>query len=42
VTIHCTINRNDHDADFIASIEQFVDDWQCGLCQALRGQAGTA
>jgi len=36
VTIHCTINRPDHDADFLASIEQFVDDWQTGLAGALQ------
>ncbi|WP_428607986.1 hypothetical protein [Sedimenticola sp.] len=36
VTIHCTINRTDHDADFLASIEQFVDDWQIGLAAALQ------
>ena len=31
VVVHCTINRASHDADFIASIEQFVDDWRQGL-----------
>lgn len=35
ITIHCTINRIDHDADFLASIEQFIDDWQTGLAAAL-------
>ena len=32
--IHCTINRPQHDADFIASIETFVADWRRGLEQA--------
>jgi hypothetical protein len=31
IVIHCTINRADHDADFIASIQTFVHDWQRGL-----------
>jgi hypothetical protein len=29
--IHCTINRQQHDADFIASIQEFVTDWADGL-----------
>lgn len=29
--IHCTINRREHDPDFIESIEAFVDDWRQGL-----------
>ncbi len=29
--IHLTINRNDHDSDFIETIQQFVDDWKTGL-----------
>ncbi|WP_260295988.1 hypothetical protein [Sedimenticola hydrogenitrophicus] len=41
VTIHRTINRADHDADFVASIEQFVEDWQRGLSQAFQGQTGS-
>lgn len=31
VVVHCTINRQEHDADFIASLEQFVQDWKAGL-----------
>lgn len=31
IVIHCTINRREHDPDFIASIEQFVSDWREGL-----------
>ncbi|AHE98300.1 MULTISPECIES: hypothetical protein [Thioalkalivibrio] len=31
VVIHCTINRREHDPDFIETIEAFVDDWRQGL-----------
>jgi hypothetical protein len=31
VGIHCTINRPEHDPDFVESIEEFVADWQAGL-----------
>ena len=31
VLVHCTINKDEHDEDFIASIEQFVADWKAGL-----------
>lgn len=31
VIIHCTINRREHDPEFIETIEQFVDDWRQGL-----------
>lgn len=31
VVIHCTINRREHDADFIATIEQFVEGWHQSL-----------
>ncbi len=31
VNIHCTINRQSHEADFIESLEQFVLDWKAGL-----------
>ncbi|MCW8890691.1 MAG: hypothetical protein OQL20_08550 [Sedimenticola sp.] len=31
LVIHCTINRSEHDPDFIESIDQFVDDWLNGL-----------
>jgi hypothetical protein len=33
--IHCTINRQTHDPDFIESIELFVSDWERGLSEAL-------
>ena len=29
--VHCTINRAEHDPDFIESIRTFVDDWRLGL-----------
>ena len=29
--IHATINRTEHDQDFIDSIQQFVNDWKAGL-----------
>ncbi|MEA3641025.1 MAG: hypothetical protein VBE63_13930 [Lamprobacter sp.] len=29
--IHCTINRSEHDPDFIESIKDFVADWVEGL-----------
>ena len=29
--IHLTINRNEQDQDFVASIQQFVADWKTGL-----------
>lgn len=29
--IHVTINRSEHDQDFIDSIQQFVIDWKTGL-----------
>ncbi len=31
VRIHCTIEQPDHDADFIDSLQQFVEDWKSGL-----------
>ncbi|WP_295540102.1 hypothetical protein [uncultured Thiohalocapsa sp.] len=31
VVVHCTINRTEHEPDFIESIELFVDDWRTGL-----------
>ena len=35
VRVHCTINRREHDPDFIESIETFVADWADGLGAAL-------
>lgn len=31
VMVHCTINQPRADADFIESLEQFMNDWQVGL-----------
>ncbi len=31
VRVHCTIDRTDHDPDFVESIETFVEDWRAGL-----------
>jgi len=28
VVIHCTINKQQHDAEFVESIEQFISDWE--------------
>ncbi len=36
VTAHCTINRRQHDADFIESLEEFIQDWQKGLIEHLK------
>jgi len=36
VVIHGTINRTEHDQDFIESIETFLQEWQAGLMQAIR------
>ncbi len=31
IVIHCTINRREHDADFIGTLQEFVEDWRTGL-----------
>jgi hypothetical protein len=31
VFVHCTINRLDHDPDFIKTLEDFVKNWVAGL-----------
>jgi len=31
VVLHASINRTEHDPDFIESIEMFLDDWVSGL-----------
>lgn len=31
ITVHCTINKKEHDADFIASIYKFMADWAKGM-----------
>jgi len=34
--LHCTINRPDHDPDFIDSIQQFLADWETGLAATVK------
>ncbi|NOZ36809.1 MAG: hypothetical protein GXP11_01840 [Gammaproteobacteria bacterium] len=41
VTVHCTINRQQHDADFIESLEDFIQDWRKGLAEHLQVAAVT-
>lgn len=36
ITVHCTINKKNHDEDFIASIYKFMADWVEGLRQVTR------
>lgn len=31
IIVHCTVNRQEHDEDFVESIEEFVNDWSVGL-----------
>ena len=31
ITVHCTINKKTHDADFVASLYIFMADWVAGL-----------
>lgn len=33
--IHCTIDKKQHDQDFIESIHDFVNDWSAGISKAL-------
>lgn len=35
VVIHCTIDKQHEDPDFVESIQQFVADWESGLKNAL-------
>lgn len=42
VIVHCTINRQTHDPDFIESIETFVEDWKRGLETVLAANDGQA
>ena len=37
VVIHSTINRTEHDADFIESIKMFIQSWRIGLENSLAG-----
>lgn len=31
IIIHCTINRREHDAEFVSTLQEFVEDWRTGL-----------
>lgn len=31
IVVHCTINRKQHDPDFVEALQQFVADWKSGL-----------
>ena len=33
ILFHLTINRDEHEEEFLESIEQFVDDWATGLAR---------
>jgi len=35
ITVHCTINRKQQDADFVESLVDFVEDWRKGLSEQL-------
>lgn len=37
VVVHAAINRQEHDPDFIESIETFIDEWREGLLRNLAG-----
>ncbi len=39
IVIHGTINRTEHDADFIESIQLFIDSWKVGLEKNLAGNS---
>jgi len=45
IVIHCTINKREHEPEFIDSIESFVQDWANGLAAKLpavgAGDAGS-
>jgi len=41
VVVHCTIDRKEHDEDFVESIHEFVADWSDGIRTALRGNVAT-
>lgn len=36
IIIHCTIDKDEQEEDFIESIHEFVTDWSLGLDKALR------
>ena len=36
IIIHCTIDKDEQEQDFIDSIDEFVTDWSPGITEALR------
>ena len=36
IVVHCTIDKTEHEQDFIDSIDQFTKEWTAGLTRALR------
>jgi len=38
IVLHCTINRTEHDPDFIDSLKSFVSAWQKGLTERWEGE----
>lgn len=36
VVVHCTINRTEHDEDFLETIRDFAEDWKAGLEAEIR------
>ena len=36
VIVHCTMDKNEHEEDFIESIHQFMDEWRDSLREALQ------
>lgn len=38
IIIHCAINKNEHDEDFIDSIRDFVSDWYNGIRKFSHGK----
>ncbi|HEB54747.1 MAG TPA: hypothetical protein ENI98_00295 [Gammaproteobacteria bacterium] len=39
ITVHCTINRQQHDEDFVKSLDDFIQDWRRGLAEHLQTAA---
>ena len=35
IVLHCVINRDTHEQDFIETLEQFTSDWAAGIRQKL-------
>jgi len=35
IVIHCTINKRQHDEDFVDSINEFMNDWENGIISSI-------